>query len=73
MVVFSGGESKTLNDVYRDVHAIYDGGGTGSIMGRNAFQRPRAEALAMLNYIQEILLGRKASHNALPSPLSARA
>jgi class I fructose-bisphosphate aldolase len=60
MVVFSGGEAKTLNDVYRDVQAIYDGGGTGSIMGRNAFQRPRAEALAMLTHIQDILLGRAA-------------
>jgi class I fructose-bisphosphate aldolase len=57
MVVFSGGEAKTLDDVYRDVQAIHDGGGTGSIMGRNAFQRPRAEALGMLTHIQDILLG----------------
>ena len=59
LVVFSGGEAKTLNDVYADVQSIYDGGGSGSIMGRNAFQRPRDEAISMLTSIQDILLGRK--------------
>jgi fructose-bisphosphate aldolase, class I len=60
MVVFSGGEAKTLNDVYQDVRAIRDGGGNGSIMGRNAFQRPKNEALVMFKEMIEILLGRKA-------------
>lgn len=48
MVLFSGGESKDLSSVYHDVKAIHQGGGTGSIIGRNTFQRPRDEALSML-------------------------
>jgi hypothetical protein len=45
IVVFSGGEAKDLDGLYDEVRAIRDGGGNGSIIGRNTFQRPRAEAL----------------------------
>ena len=31
-----------------------DGGGFGSIMGRNAFQRPKAEALKLLADVMKI-------------------
>lgn len=48
IVLFSGGESKDLASVFNDVHAINHGGGNGSIIGRNTFQRPRDEALSML-------------------------
>lgn len=48
IVVFSGGASKGADAVYDDARAIRDGGGNGSIIGRNTFQRPRAEALDML-------------------------
>lgn len=48
MVLFSGGESKTAEDIYNDARAIHAGGATGSIIGRNTFQRPRNEALEML-------------------------
>lgn len=58
VVVFSGGASKGLDDVYNEVRAIRDGGGNGSIIGRNTFQRPRDEALAMLNTITNIYLGK---------------
>ncbi len=54
LVVFSGGEAKDLEGIYREVRAIRDGGGSGSIIGRNTFQRPRAEALAMLDAIVKI-------------------
>lgn len=49
IVVFSGGASKGADAVYDDARAIRDGGGNGSIIGRNTFQRPRAEALDMLS------------------------
>ena len=48
IVIFSGGAAKGTEAVYADAVAIRDGGGNGSIIGRNAFQRPRDEALAML-------------------------
>jgi class I fructose-bisphosphate aldolase len=58
LVVFSGGEAKDLDGLFAEVRAIRDGGGTGSIIGRNTFQRPREEALAMLNQIIEIYRGK---------------
>ena len=58
IVIFSGGEAKaSLDDLYEDIRGIRDGGGFGSIIGRNTFQRPRAEALAMLDTIIGILRG----------------
>jgi len=48
IVVFSGGAAKGADAVYQDARDIRDGGGNGSIIGRNTFQRPRDEALAML-------------------------
>jgi class I fructose-bisphosphate aldolase len=57
IVVFSGGEAKDLDGVYNEVRAIRDGGGNGSIIGRNTFQRPRAEALKMLEHIVGIYRG----------------
>ena len=48
IVIFSGGESKGTDAVLEDVRQIAAGGGFGSIMGRNAFQRPRAESLQLL-------------------------
>lgn len=54
IVIFSGGEAKGTEDVLEEVRGIAAGGGFGSIMGRNAFQRPRAEALQLLSSVMEI-------------------
>ncbi|NRA74035.1 MAG: class I fructose-bisphosphate aldolase [Rickettsiales bacterium] len=51
IVVFSGGVSKTTDSLYEEIKAIRDGGGNGSIIGRNTFQRPKQEALKMLDDI----------------------
>jgi class I fructose-bisphosphate aldolase len=56
IVVFSGGESKGLDGLYEEIRGLRDGGANGSIIGRNTFQRPRAEALAMLQTIIDIYL-----------------
>jgi fructose-bisphosphate aldolase, class I len=58
IVVFSGGAKKGADSVYDDARAIRDGGGNGSIIGRNSFQRPREEALEMLGRLVEIYRGR---------------
>jgi class I fructose-bisphosphate aldolase len=58
IVVFSGGAAKGAESVYDDARAIRDGGGNGSIIGRNSFQRPRDEALAMLSQLVDIYRGR---------------
>jgi fructose-bisphosphate aldolase, class I len=58
IVVFSGGEAKDLDGIYNEARAIRDGGGNGSIIGRNTFQRPREDALAMLDSIVKIYQGK---------------
>ncbi len=58
IVVFSGGPAKDLAGIYDEARAIRDGGANGSIIGRNTFQRPRAEALAMLDEIVKIYQGK---------------
>ncbi|MCC6006241.1 MAG: class I fructose-bisphosphate aldolase [Rhodobacteraceae bacterium] len=58
IVVFSGGAKKGESSVYDDARAIRDGGGNGSIIGRNTFQRPRDEALEMLGKLVEIYRGK---------------
>ncbi|HEX8909213.1 MAG TPA: class I fructose-bisphosphate aldolase [Anaeromyxobacteraceae bacterium] len=54
IVIFSGGEAKGTDEILKEVQAIKEGGGFGSIMGRNAFQRPKAEALKLLSDVMAI-------------------
>ena len=58
IVVFSGGAKKGANSVYDDARAIRDGGGNGSIIGRNSFQRDRADAMDMLGKLVDIYKGK---------------
>ena len=58
IVVFSGGAAKGADAVYQDARDIRDGGGNGSIIGRNTFQRPRDKALALLDKIIQIYQGK---------------
>jgi class I fructose-bisphosphate aldolase len=54
IVIFSGGEAKATADVLAEIKEIHAGGGFGSIMGRNAFQRPEAEAVKLLSDVTAI-------------------
>ncbi|MCB9877595.1 MAG: class I fructose-bisphosphate aldolase [Planctomycetes bacterium] len=54
IVIFSGGEAKGNEQLLAEVKEIAAGGAFGSIMGRNAFQRPKAEALQLLKSVQDI-------------------
>ena len=58
VVVFSGGEAKDLDGVYEEIRGLRDGGASGSIIGRNTFQRPKELALEMLNRIIDIYLNK---------------
>ncbi len=58
LVVFSGGAKKGSDSVYDDARAIRDGGGNGSIIGRNSFQRPREEALQLFSNLVDIYKGK---------------
>ena len=58
-IVVSGGAKKGADSVYDDARAIRDGGGNGSIIGRNTFQRERGEALEMLGKLIDIYKGKE--------------
>jgi class I fructose-bisphosphate aldolase len=58
IVVFSGGEASTIDSVFDAARAIRDGGGNGSIIGRNTFQRPREDAIKMLDTLIQIYQGK---------------
>ena len=57
LVVFSGGEAKGTEGLLEEVRQIRDGGGHGSIIGRNSFQRPKDQALELLDQVVKIYLG----------------
>jgi class I fructose-bisphosphate aldolase len=54
IVIFSGGVAKGENEVLEEIKAINHGGGDGSIIGRNAFQRTFADAKSLISKIQKI-------------------
>jgi class I fructose-bisphosphate aldolase len=54
IVIFSGGEAKGIDDLLTEVRGLKEGGSFGSIMGRNAFQRTKPEALKLLDEVMKI-------------------
>jgi fructose-bisphosphate aldolase, class I len=58
IVIFSGGEAKGTSDLLAEVKEMAQGGAFGSIMGRNAFQRPRKEAVELLKQVQDAFAGK---------------
>jgi class I fructose-bisphosphate aldolase len=57
IVIFSGGEAKDDASILDEIRAIRDGGGFGTIMGRNSFQRERPQALKLLSDVMRIYKG----------------
>ncbi len=57
IVIFSGGAKSEDKNVFEEARAIRDGGGFGSIIGRNSFQRPKPEAIKFLQTIMGIYAG----------------
>lgn len=53
IVIFSGGEAKSTPELLEEVKGLAQGGAFGSIMGRNAFQRPKKEAIELLKNVQD--------------------
>jgi class I fructose-bisphosphate aldolase len=54
IVIFSGGAREEDERLVEEVRGIHAGGGFGSIIGRNSFQRPKPEAIALLRRIMDI-------------------
>lgn len=59
IVIFSGGEAKGTEELLKEVTELAQGGAFGSIMGRNAFQRPKKEAIQLLTNVMEAFAGKK--------------
>ena len=57
IVIFSGGATASDEQVFSEARAIRDGGGFGSIIGRNSFQRKEPEAIQFLQTIMNIYAG----------------
>jgi len=57
IVIFSGGVTKGDSEIIDEAREMNNGGGFGAIMGRNAFQRPKAEGLKLLKEVMTIYKG----------------
>jgi fructose-bisphosphate aldolase, class I len=57
IVIFSGGEAKETAAVLQEIIGIHQGGGFGSIVGRNSFQRPKEEGVKLLRAIMDVYAG----------------
>ena len=58
IVIFSGGAKEEDEKIFEEVRAIRDGGGFGSIIGRNSFQRPKPQALEFLDTVMKVYAGK---------------
>ena len=58
LVVFSGGTAKDEDSLLKEIKNLYLGGASGSIIGRNSFQRKYDDALSLLNKITTIYRGK---------------
>lgn len=58
IVIFSGGAAEADDKLLEQVRGIEAGGGFGSIIGRNSFTRPKADALKMLGQIIDVYAGK---------------
>lgn len=59
IVIFSGGAANFDDKaLFEEIGGIHEGGGFGSIIGRNSFQRPREEAIRMLHRVMDIHAGK---------------
>ena len=54
IVIFSGGPAKGMDAVLDELRQIHAGGGFGTIMGRNSFQRSQADGVKILKAAMEI-------------------
>jgi class I fructose-bisphosphate aldolase len=57
IVIFSGGAKSDEKNIFDEARAIRDGGGFGSIIGRNSFQRPKPDAIKFLQTVMGIYAG----------------
>jgi class I fructose-bisphosphate aldolase len=57
IVIFSGGAAKGTEAVLEEIRGLHAGGAFGSIIGRNSFQRPKADGMDLLKQVMAIYQG----------------
>ena len=57
-MVFSGGAAKDTESIYEEIRQLRDGGASGSIIGRNSFQRSKQDSINLLDNIVKIYQGK---------------
>jgi len=57
IVIFSGGAAKGQEELMEEIRSIHQGGGFGSIIGRNSFQRPKEQGMKLLKDVMGIYAG----------------
>ncbi len=72
IVIFSGGAAKSVDEILAECRGIRDGGGFGTIMGRNSFQRPRDEALRLLGTVMDLYAGKEPATTPAAEKVGAR-
>lgn len=60
IVIFSGGPAESDAEALEEVRGVHAGGGFGSIIGRNSFQRKKPQALKLLDSIMKVYAGTEA-------------
>lgn len=58
VVICSGGATKSTKEVLEECQGLAQGGAFGMIMGRNAFQRSKKEAIQLIHDVQDIFVGK---------------
>jgi class I fructose-bisphosphate aldolase len=58
IVIFSGGEAKEDGAILEEIKGIHQGGGFGSIIGRNSFQRSKSDGVKLLRKVMDIYRGK---------------
>ncbi len=59
VVIFSGGPAKSTPELLEEQRGLARGGGFGSIMGRNAFQRSKKDAIQLIHDVMDIYTGQE--------------
>lgn len=59
VVIFSGGAAKSTDEILEESRGLARGGAFGAIMGRNAFQRPKKEAIKLIHDVMDIYVGQE--------------
>ncbi len=60
IVIFSGGAASSDDQMLEEIRGIHAGGGFGSIIGRNSFQRKKGAAVKLLHAVMDIYTGKAA-------------